>query len=529
MSKIVLCKQSQPNVRSRVLGGSAALALITAVLVGGGLVASGNSSPVIAQTAATALQVITPATFTSLAQKVKTAVVSIQVAGQRAPRSDYDREHRPPSRRGGPDGRPFDGFFKRFFDDPRFGDRSDRREFERRYSERRDGQRRPRHRGAQGSGFIISADGYVVTNHHVIDGGGDITVIMDDGRKHTAKLIGTDKRTDLAVLKIDGKNLPHVGWTDDAPQVGEWVMAVGNPFGLGGTVTTGIISASGRAIGAGPYDDFIQIDAAVNRGNSGGPTFNLDGEVIGVNTAIYSPSGGSVGIGFAISAKLAKDVVADLLDDGDITRGWLGVSIQDVTPEIAESLGLAQAGGALVSDITDGSPAEKSGLRLGDTVLKVDGGEISSTRDLARTIAAIKPGKTAGVTIWRDGKEQLVNVDIGTLPGQERLAAMQRKDSGGDTPESASFSALGFEVAPLGDEDDGGGVVVARVRPGSDAEDKGFRAGDRIIAVAGTHVATVADFDSAVEAASKDGPPSILVLVRSNDRQRFVSLKLDNA
>ncbi|VAW18219.1 HtrA protease/chaperone protein [hydrothermal vent metagenome] len=514
------------RIRSRALGGTAALALITAVLVGGGLVVGGTASPGNAQQTATEIQIITPATFTKLANKVKPAVVSIQVSSPKAsePGSQSKRSEGPGVVPGMPRGGPSEEFFKRFFGEPDFRDR-----FERRFGQR--GERRDPHPKGQsvGSGFIISADGYVVTNNHVIAGGGDVTVVLDDGTKLDAKLIGTDKRTDLAVLKIEGNDLPFVTWTKAEPQVGEWIMAVGNPFGLGGTVTTGIISASGRAIGSGPYDDYIQIDASVNRGNSGGPTFNLAGEVIGVNTAIFSPNGGSVGIGFAISAKLASSVVDDLIDDGSITRGWLGVSIQEVSPEIASGLGLKTTQGALVSDITEDSPAEKAGLKPGDTVLAVDDTEIKTTRDLARTIAAVKPGEKAKLKLWRQGAETTVTVKIGTLPGQDRLAAMQKGGSQSPQIEPTSYKALGLEVEPLDGDDGAGGLVVARVRPGSDAAEKGFRRGDRILAVAGVKVKSVEEFEAAIKTAEKDDLSSILVLVRSNNRQRFVSLKLENA
>lgn len=527
MNKHIESSRSASRFRTRALGGVAAIALVAAGALGSGALVGVSSTPVIAETSAIRAaepQIITPSTFTELAKTVKPAVVSIQVAGRKA-RSGVSGDDEDDARPNFRQGSPFDDFFRRFFDND---DRFD--QFQRRFGERgQRGERRGNRAMAQGSGFIISADGYVVTNNHVIDRGEDITVVMDDGKELKAELVGTDDRTDLALLKVDGEDLPFVEFTTKAPLVGEWVMAVGNPFGLGGTVTTGVVSASGRVIGSGPYDDFIQIDAAVNRGNSGGPTFNLDGEVIGVNTAIFSPNGGSVGIGFAISADLATEVIADLKDDGDITRGWLGVSIQDVTPEIAEGLGLEDAAGALVSDVTKGSPAEKAGLKPGDTVLSVNGKDIESTRDLARTVAGIKPGVEAKLTLWRDGARTDTGVEIGTLPARDRLAAMQRGSVPASEPEKTAFEALGLEVEPAGGDDGDGGVVVSSVESGSEAAEKGFRTGDRIVSVAGTKIDNVADFDRALKSAESDGLASVLVLVRSSGGQRFISLKLEQA
>ncbi|MFV2092625.1 MAG: Do family serine endopeptidase, partial [Hyphomicrobiales bacterium] len=472
-------------------------------------------SPTSAQQAMSDSQIITPSTFTKLAALVKPAVVSIQVSSRPSKTEGSEKDHAQSGAVPGmPPGGPSEEFMKRFFGE-RFGQRG--------------GGDKP-HRGGQsvGSGFIISADGYVVTNNHVVAGGDEITVVMNDGKKLKAKVVGTDKRTDLAVLKIEGKNLPYVNWTKAKPQVGEWVMAVGNPFGLGGSVSTGIISAKGRAIGSGPYDDYLQIDAAVNRGNSGGPTFNLDGEVIGVNTAIFSPNGGSVGVGFAISAKLASSVIGDLVENGSITRGWLGVSIQDVNPDIAKGLGLEDASGALISDLTAGGPAEGAGLRAGDTVLAVGDIKIESTRDLARTIAALKPGQDSKLTLWRKGAKTVVDVKIGTLPGQEKLAAML-SGSPAAKVEATSYEALGLSVEPVQGDDGDTGIVVSKVRPGSDAEQKGFRRGDRILSVAGVRVKNIQSFETAIKEAEKEDLSSILVLVRSKNRQRFVSLKLKNA
>ena len=313
---------------------------------------------------------------------------------------------------------PDDHPFKRFFEGPRgerqFGDRPNRRD--------RGDRRNPRRYGSsQGSGFFVSEDGYIVTNHHVVKGGSEFTVVMNDGVEIDAKLIGTDPKTDLAVLKVESKDkFTYVSFSEKKSRVGEWVVAVGNPFGLGGTVTAGIVSASGRDIGSGPYDDFIQIDAAVNKGNSGGPAFNLNGEVIGVNTAIFSPSGGNVGIAFAISAKTSQEVIGDLIKNGSVTRGWLGVQIQPVNQDIAESLGLEKAGGAIVADAQDDGPAAKAGIMNGDVILEVDGKAIKGPKELAKTIAAYEPDQTAKLTVFRDGKRQDIDVKLGLLPALKR-------------------------------------------------------------------------------------------------------------
>jgi serine protease Do len=283
-------------------------------------------------------------------------------------------------------------------------------------SPRERGQRPPRPRQSQGSGFFISADGYLVTNNHVVENGSEIQVVMDDGRTLDARIVGTGPKTDLAVLKVDSSDLPYVRLASQKARVGDWVMAVGNPFGLGGTVTAGIVSAQHRDIGAGPYDDFIQIDAPVNRGNSGGPTFNLAGEVVGVNTAIFSPSGGNVGIAFAIPASTVETVVAALKEDGSVTRGYIGIQMQPVTREIAEAIGLREPKGALVAEALKDGPAAKAGIRTGDTIVAVDGQPVREARDLSRRIASVAPGKTVSVTAYRDGKERTVSIEVAKQP-----------------------------------------------------------------------------------------------------------------
>jgi serine protease Do len=292
-------------------------------------------------------------------------------------------------------------------------------------------------------------------------------------------------------------------------------MAVGNPFGLGGTVTTGIISARGRDIGAGPYDDFLQIDAAINRGNSGGPAFNLEGEVVGINTAIFSPSGGSVGIGFAIPASVAQNVIASLKESGTVTRGWLGVRIQPVTEDIAESLGLAEAKGAIVSDVTEESPALAAGMQQGDTILKVDGKEINDSRDLSRKVAQLKPGQSVPVTVVRDGKTMDLSVKIGTMPDEPKMAS---RDGGQKPDGSLSLTDFGLKVAPA---QDGAGVTVTEVTPGSPAAERGLKAGDVILEVAGTEVHQPSDVRDALKGNTKK---RVLILVKTEDGQRFLAL-----
>lgn len=398
-----------------------------------------------------------------------------------------------------------------------------KRFFERRGQDRGQQNARP-YEMSQGSGFFISDDGYVVTNNHVVDKGTEFTVTDNEGHDYKAKLIGTDPRTDLAVLKVDAdKKFTYVTFAEDAPAVGEWVVAIGNPFGLGGTVTAGIVSARGRDIGAGPYDDFIQIDAPVNRGNSGGPAFNMKGEVIGINAAIYSPSGGNVGIAFAIPASTARDVVASLQKDGAVTRGWLGVQIQPVTDDIAASLGLADAQGAIVSDPQNGSPAAKAGIEAGDTILKVDGAAVKGPRELSRMIAAYAPGSKVDLTVWRNGKEKDVSVTLGKLNDSKELASASGGSSG-----KTELEDLGIDLATASQAGlDVEGVVVLNVDPAGAAADKGLSRGDVIAEVGGQKVETPADVQAALAKAEKDGRKAVLMRVYRDDSARFVALPLN--
>ncbi|GGK39248.1 trypsin-like peptidase domain-containing protein [Salinarimonas ramus] len=388
---------------ARLRGGLLAAAAFAA-LAGVGAYGTGMLPP--APAAADPLTLDQPLvmpSFADVVERVRPAVVSVRVRAQ-----NVASRGGPADAFGGglPDLRPGDplyDFFRRFGEaDPR---------------ERRGGPPPERFAASQGSGFFVSQDGFLVTNNHVVENAVAVEVLMDDGRTYDARVVGTDPRTDLALVKVDadGETFPYVEFAPDRSRIGDWVVAIGNPFGLGGTVTAGIVSAEARDIGAGPYDDFIQIDAPINRGNSGGPTFNLRGQVVGVNTAIFSPSGGNVGIAFAIPAHVAESVTTQLREDGIVTRGFLGVQVQAVTPEIAEAIGLAAPRGALIAQPQPNTPAAEAGLRSGDVIVAVDGAAVDDHRDLTRRIADIEPGTRVPITIFRKGRETAIDVRIGRL------------------------------------------------------------------------------------------------------------------
>lgn len=457
--------------------------------------------------------------FADIVEKVSPSVVSVRVKADRG--SDEGGDGRPGSSffdMPGFEDLPDDHPLKRFFDE--FGE--DRLGEDRRFPDRRG--MRP---SAQGSGFFISEDGYLVTNNHVIQGGDEYTVVMDDGTEIQAELIGSDPRTDLAVLKVDEeREFTYVAFSEEERvRVGDWVVAVGNPFGLGGTVTAGIISASGRDIGAGPYDDFIQIDAAVNRGNSGGPAFDLSGRVVGVNTAIFSPSGGNVGIAFAIPATVASDVVNQLIEHGDVDRGWLGVQIQPVNDDIAESLGLERERGALVSEAQPDSPASEAGIKAGDVVVAVDGEDIESPKALARLIGNLDPGQEVEVTLWRNGETEDVSLTLGELPAPDQLAAGPSMPDDEPAPQGeSSLEDFGLTVT---EAEDGEGLVVTDIEPGSPADERGLQPGDVILSVNAQEVSSTGDVGDAVAAAAEAGRRAVLVQIKRDDANRFLALPMN--
>lgn len=453
-----------------------------------------------------------PMSFADLVDKVKPSVVSVAVVNDGGAAKVVDRG-------GGrgftvpdlPQDHPLHDFFKNL--PKEFGQGPGQGE-------------RQRPTQGQGSGFVISEDGYVVTNNHVIDGATKIEVAFDNGDKMEAKLIGTDQRTDIALLKLDAKKpLPFVKLTMKAPRVGDWALAVGNPFGLGGTVTAGIVSALARDIGSGPYD-YLQIDAAVNRGNSGGPTFNLEGDVIGVNTAIYSPSGGNVGIAFAVPAKTVHDVVEQLKKGGAVSRGWLGVKIQNVDEDTAASLGLSEAKGALVSEVTAGGPAASSGIKSQDTILQVNGEKIADSRELARKIAEFAPDTMVDVKVWRNNSEQVVKVKLGLFPnsGDPMKPAVAEPQKPEGSP--LDLSQLGLTLMPARSGGVTDGVVIAEVDPSSDAAQKGLKAGDIILEVSGEAVADPKDVADGIQRVQEMKRPAVLLNIKSGDQKRLVAVQI---
>ena len=494
------------SLRRLSLLGSAAV--VGAALVLGGPLEYGHFAS--AAAAATSQPQQGPAGFADLIAKVKPAVISVRVKVDRG--ADEDSPNT-----GGQDLQPFmQGPFEKYF--RQFGENGPR------------GFEQPR-RSHQvitgvGSGFFISADGYAVTNNHVVDHAKSVEVTTDDGKAYTAKVIGTDPKTDLALIKVDGKtDFAFANFATEKPRVGDWVVAVGNPYGLGGTVTAGIVSAEGRDIGSNPYDDYIQIDAPINKGNSGGPTFDSNGNVIGVNTAIYSPSGGSVGIGFDIPAPTVKMVVAQLKDKGAVTRSYIGVQVQAVTPGIAESLGLKNAAGALVDEAKADTPAAKAGIEPGDVITAVNGNTVKDSRSLARDISAMAPGSTAKLDVLRKGEQKSITVTLAAMPNDQKQASAGEQDDEGSV---RGTPRLGLSVAPAGEVAGAGnkGVVVTSIDPEGPAAEHGVQSGDVILDVGGKSVGSVGELRSALIEAKSTGKHSVLMRIKSADSTRYISVPI---
>ncbi|SFC43141.1 Do family serine endopeptidase [Devosia psychrophila] len=503
--------------RTRSLLGASALALL--VGIGGVSTAYVMTGQVANAQVQNAAQIIVPADaqphagFADLVEAVKPAVVSILVEAEESPEQVQGR--------GGnfdfnfpdlPEGHPFKDFFNQFGDRGPGGRGGATPEAP-----------APRQFMAAGSGFVISADGYIVTNNHVVENATKVTVVFDDGTEKVATIVGTDERTDLAVVKIEGADLPFVNFETEQSRVGDWVVAVGNPFGLGGTVTVGVISGQGRNIGGSNYGDFLQIDAAVNTGNSGGPAFNTKGEVVGVNTAIYSPNGGNVGIAFAIPAATVKGIVDQLVKSGTVTRGYLGVGIQDVSRDIADGVGLKDAKGAIISNIAEDGPAGPAGIKSGDIVTAVDGDPIDDALDLSRTIAGKSPDSTVELTVWRDGAETKLSVKLGKL---DEAALAKADEPAAPVPPAAvpAESSVGLTLVP--NSDGNGGLLVQDVDPESAAAKKGLAVGDAILEVNNTPVASLDEFEAAIDAVKAQGRSTALVKASRDGRDTFIGLPL---
>ncbi|MGE5565027.1 MAG: Do family serine endopeptidase [Parcubacteria group bacterium] len=510
-----------------VVGAVAGLGVAAAALAGVGLRMSPASAeqPHLIRASNTATMFApppgAPMSFADIFEQVSPAVVSIDVTSKVSP--DMLKRAIP-----GFEGLPFDIVPKQ----PKGGDNGD--------DQGSDGQPNLPKQQASGSGFFISPDGYIVTNNHVVENADEIKVSLKDGRELDADIVGRDEGTDLAVIKVrGGGKYPYVNFENSAkPRVGDWVIAVGNPFGLGGTATAGIISSYGRDIGD-TFVDYIQIDAPINRGNSGGPTFDTYGRVIGVNTAIFSPSGGSVGIGFAIPADVADRITKQLISRGKITRGYIGATIQNFTQEMAESQGMNQKG-AIVADLSPGGPAQKAGLQAGDIVLGVNGAAVTSSSELTRAVAGTQPGDVLHLDVVRGGKHQTVDIRTGTRPSEKELAQAgdeNEDEDGGGAPNAPSAHApvvLGMGLAPLDQAARSrysipatvNGVVITSIRADADAADKGLRPGDVIVSASNVAARTAADVAGAVDAAKRAGRPSVLLGVSRGGRTLYVPIKI---
>ena len=498
--------------KKELLFGAAGAAAAAAILAGGQMaVAAANDGGAVNAHPIAPLNASAPPSFADLVERVAPAVVSVDVEGHMGRQATaLEGDEGQFGGQDGDDGDPL-GAFRRLF--PQIPGPQQQ-------------QRGPMR--ATGSGFFISSDGYLVTNNHVIENADKITVRTSDDRTLTAHLVGRDPATDLAVIKVEGHNYPFVSFEDRAkPRVGDWIVAVGNPYNLGGTATAGIVSALNRAnISGSSYVNYMQIDAPINRGNSGGPSFDLQGRVVGVNSAIFSSSGGSIGIGFDIPADVAASVSKQLIANGKVSRGYIGATIQDVTPDIADSLGLPPHQGALVADLVPDGPSARAGLRSGDLVLKVDGHPVTSAGDLTRQVALAKAGDEIRLDVRRDGRPMTLNIRSGLRPSEQQLALNDGGEGSLGGPGGGSASGgLGMMVAPH----EGGGLTVERVSPASDAGQKGLRPGDVIEQVGGRKANSVADVSAAIKAAKEAGHKQVLLLVAHNGRHVYLPVEIEAA
>jgi len=489
----------------RLLAGASALALVAALGAG-----ASNVWPSTAHADSAATTAALPAQvgpdFADLVARVRPAVVSIRVK-LREPTTSFSFQGQTPFNDNPFQGTPFEKFFRQFQQGQGGG-----------------GGNAPQFAQAQGSGFFVSADGYIVTNNHVVKGATEVTVVTDGGKTLAAKVVGTDPKTDLALVKVEGGNFPFVPLATTTPRVGEWVIAMGNPFGLGGTVTAGIVSAEGRDIGEGPYDNFIQIDAPVNKGNSGGPTFNLKGEVVGVNTAIFSPSGTSAGVAFDIPAATVASIIPQLEANGRVDRGWLGLQIQPVTGGIADSLGLKSDKGALVAAPQDGGPALKAGIKSGDVITAVNGDEIADARTLSFKIASMKPGSVAKLTVIHNGKTETLDVTLGEMPGSK----VQKASLDQQNTQKGKLGSLGIEVMPAASVEGSGdaGVVITKVDQAGKGADLGLAEGDVILKVGDKSVANAEELKAAITDNKSSGHKDALLLIKHGTDQHFVAVPI---
>jgi serine protease Do len=495
------------NRKFHVSNATVAALFLGTCLVGGGAALVLSDSTLAAPAPLSVNPINAQPGFASLVSKVKAAVVQISTISQMGGNGEgtQNRQLQPTPEIPGP----FGDMLRQYFGQDRSGFAMPRLE-----------------QHALGSGFIIDPAGYIVTNNHVVDGAHEVSVTLTDGNKYKAKVVGRDSKTDLALVKIDaGRDLPYVAFGDsDNEHEGDWVIAVGNPYGLGGTVTAGIVSAHGRNINAGPYDDFMQIDAPINPGNSGGPLFNQAGQVVGIDTAIYSPSGGSVGIGFAIPSNVAKSIVAQLREHGKVSRGWLGVSMQPLTPALAKAVGLHDSAGVLVDTVTDGSPAAQAGVHQGDVITTYAGKPIKSTRDLAMAVANTAAGHSASITVWRDSHTHSMDVTIRT---QDQAHVAGNMPDAKLRPVGMSLERL---TPDLRDEmnisPETPGVLVGAVTPGSNADESGVRAGDVIERIGGRSVGTPEAVASAIHAAETQRKEAVSILVMRDGTTSYLGLEL---